>query len=162
MVASPASRVSERRSLLQALPRRRPGLLAALAVRSVNWDGGFAPCCYLTDKTQDFGDLNDSSVKKVWNNSKYTTARGLFKNDFIPEEWVGCLDCSVYLGSSAAKHRGPVDLYLEPVALQVNDNKTINGNRRTSGTEMPESAAIPGSQNGQNEQMAEAKTEEPV
>ena len=128
----------------------------------VNWDGGFAPCCYLTDKTQDFGDLNDSSVKKVWNNSKYTTARGLFKNDFIPEEWVGCLDCSVYLGSSAAKHRGPVDLYLEPVALQVNGNKTINGNRRASGTEMPESEAIPGSQNDQNEQMTEAKTEEPV
>ena len=95
----------------------------------VNWDGGFAPCCYLTDKTQDFGDLNDFSVKKVWNNSKYTTARGLFKNDFVPEEWVGCLDCSVYLGSSAAKHRGPVDLHLEPVVLRVNGNKTINGNR---------------------------------
>ena len=85
----------------------------------VNWDGGFAPCCYLTDKTQDFGDLNDFSVKKVWNNPKYTTARGLFKNDFVPEEWVGCLDCSVYLGSSAAKHRGPVDLHFEPVVLQV-------------------------------------------
>ena len=128
----------------------------------VNWDGGFAPCCYLTDKTQDFGDLNDASVKKVWNNSKYTTARGLFKNDVVPEEWVGCLDCSVYLGSSAAKARGPVDLHIEPVVLQVNGNKTINGNRRAGGAEMPESEAIPGSQNDQNEQMTEAKTEEPV
>ena len=128
----------------------------------VNWDGGFAPCCYLTDKTQDFGDLNDSSVKKVWNNSKYTTARGLFKNDFVPEEWVGCLDCSVYLGSSTAKHRGPVDLHLEPVVLQVNGNKTINGNRRAGGAEMPGSGAIRGSQNGQNEEMTEVKTEEPV
>jgi MoaA/NifB/PqqE/SkfB family radical SAM enzyme len=128
----------------------------------VNWDGGFAPCCYLTDKTQDFGDLNDFSVKKIWNNSKYTTARGLFKNDFVPEEWVGCLDCSVYLGSSAAKHRGPVDLHLEPVVLQVNGNKTINGNRRAGGAEMPGSEAIRGSQNGQNEEMTEVKTEEPV
>ncbi|MQG71495.1 MAG: radical SAM protein, partial [SAR202 cluster bacterium] len=128
----------------------------------VNWDGGFAPCCYLTDKTQDFGDLNDASVKKVWNNSKYTTARGLFKNDVVPEEWVGCLDCSVYLGSSAAKHRGPVDLHIEPVVLQVNGNKTINGNRRAGGAEMLESEAIRGSQNGQNEEMTEAKTEKPV
>ncbi len=128
----------------------------------VNWDGGFAPCCYLTDKTQDFGDLNDFSVKKVWNNSKYTTARGLFKNDFVPEEWVGCLDCSVYLGSSTAKHRGPVDLHLEPVVLQVNGNKTINGNRRAGGAEMPGSEAIRGSQNRQNEGMKEVKPEEPV
>ena len=128
----------------------------------VNWDGGFAPCCYLTDKTQDFGDLKDASVKKVWNNSKYTTARGLFKNDVVPEEWVGCLDCSVYLGSSAAKHRGPVDLHIEPVVLQVNGNKTINGNRRAGGAEMLESEAIRGSQNGQNEEMTEAKTEKPV
>jgi len=128
----------------------------------VNWDGGFAPCCYLTDKTQDFGDLNDFSVKKVWNNPKYTTARGLFKNDFVPEEWVGCLDCSVYLGSSTAKHRGPVDLHLEPVVLQVKGNKTINGNRRAGGAEMPGSEAIRGSQNGQNEEMTEAKTEEPA
>jgi len=128
----------------------------------VNWDGGFAPCCYLTDKTQDFGDLNDASVKKVWNNSKYTTARGLFKNDVVPEEWVGCLNCSVYLGSSAAKHRGPVDLHLEPVVLQVNGNKTINGNRRAGGAEMPASEAIRRSQNGQNEEMKEAKTEKPV
>ena len=128
----------------------------------VNWDGGFAPCCYLTDKTQDFGDLNDFSVKKVWNNPKYTTARGLFKNDFVPEEWVGCLDCSVYLGSSAAKHRGPVDLHLEPVVLQVNGNKMINGNRRAGGAEMPGSEAIRGSQNRQNEGMKEVKPEEPV
>ena len=128
----------------------------------VNWDGGFAPCCYLTDKTQDFGDLNDFSVKEVWNNSKYTTARGLFKNDFVPEEWVGCLDCSVYLGSSTAKHRGPVDLHLEPVVLQVNGNKTINGNRRAGGAEMPGSEAIRGSQNRQNEGMKEVKPEEPV
>ena len=50
-----------------------------------NWDGGLAPCCYLTDKAQDFGDLNQSSVKEVWNNTKYTTARGLYESNFVPE-----------------------------------------------------------------------------
>ena len=85
----------------------------------VNWDGGFAPCCYLTDKTQDFGDVNKSPIKAIWNGSDYTTARGLFKKDFVPDKWVGCLDCSVYLGSRAARSRGPVDLQPEPVLLQV-------------------------------------------
>ena len=33
-----------------------------------DWDGGFAPCCYLTGKTEDFGDLNESSVREIWNN----------------------------------------------------------------------------------------------
>ena len=94
----------------------------------VNWDGGFAPCCYLTDKTQDFGDLNDSSVKEVWNNTKYTTARGLYSDKFVPEEWIGCLDCSVYQGSSAARNRGPVDLAPPPVVLQVDGRKSVGNN----------------------------------
>ena len=94
----------------------------------INWDGGFAPCCYLTDKTQDFGDLNKSTVEEVWNNEKYTTARGLFNTDFVPREWVGCLDCSVYLGSSAARKRGPVELHVEPVVIRVNVAKSGNEN----------------------------------
>ncbi|HIF42703.1 MAG TPA: hypothetical protein EYG27_05770 [Dehalococcoidia bacterium] len=44
-------------------------------------------------KTEDFGDLNESTVKEVWNNSSYTTARCLSKDNFVPGEWVGCLDC---------------------------------------------------------------------
>ena len=94
----------------------------------VNWDGGFAPCCYLTDKTQDFGDLNESSVNEVWNNAKYTTARALYGERFVPEEWIGCLDCSVYQGSSAARHRGPVDLKPDAVLLQVNGSMPTGKN----------------------------------
>jgi len=128
----------------------------------INWDGGFAPCCYLTDKTQDFGDLNESSVKEVWNNEKYTTARGLFNKDFVPGEWVGCLDCSVYLGSSAARRRGPVDLYLEPVALQINGPKS--GSKEGSKDESPVSGSEGGyvSKNGHACDAAGAKTEEPA
>ena len=128
----------------------------------INWDGGFAPCCYLTDKTQDFGDLNESSVKEVWNNAKYTTARGLYKKDFIPEEWVGCLDCSVYLGSRAARHRGPVDLQPQPVVLQINGAKPGNRNGAKPGNQAPASETIYAPQNGQGADQAEAKTEEPV
>jgi len=128
----------------------------------INWDGGFAPCCYLTDKTQDFGDLNDSSVKEVWNNDKYTTARSLYKKDFVPEKWIGCLDCSVYQGSRAARHRGPVDLQPEPVVLQINGAKPGNRNGAKPGNQTPASETIYAPQNGQGADQEEAKTEEPV
>ena len=128
----------------------------------INWDGGFAPCCYLTDKTEDFGDLNDSSVKEVWNNEKYTTARGLFNKDFVPGEWVGCLDCSVYSGSSAARRRGPVDLHLEPVVLQVNGAKPGNKNGAKGESQVPGPEGIYTFKNGHTDDVTEAKTEEPV
>ena len=65
----------------------------------VNWDGGLAPCCYLTDKKYDFGDVSRHSVDEIWNNERYAAARGLFKGE-RPKEYVGCLDCSVFLNSS--------------------------------------------------------------
>lgn len=128
----------------------------------VNWDGGFAPCCYLTDKTQDFGDLNESSVKDVWNNENYETARGLFEQDFIPETWVGCLNCSVYLGSGAAKRRGPVDLQPEPILIQVNGAKPINGNEAKPVGEVPGQEMTVASPVEQALESLEEKAEEPV
>ena len=74
----------------------------------VNWDGGYAPCCYLTDASDDFGDVKTHSIREIWNNEHYATARGLFKDDFVPPAYVGCLDCNVYLESRSAKKRGPV------------------------------------------------------
>ena len=71
----------------------------------VNWDGGYAPCCYLTDKEQDFGDVTTHPVAEIWNNKRYVTARSLFRQDFEPEENVGCLTCSVYLESAAGRLR---------------------------------------------------------
>lgn len=128
----------------------------------VNWDGGFAPCCYLTDKIQDFGDLNESSVKEVWNNTKYTTARALYDKDFVPGEWIGCLDCSVYQGSSAARHRGPVDLHLEPVTLQLNATKPGGANGANNAIVLTGPDTTPASKKGQTEVSEEAKTEDPV
>ena len=128
----------------------------------VNWDGGFAPCCYLTDKAQDFGDLNESSVKEVWNNEKYTTARGLFNKDFVPGEWVGCLDCSVYLGSSAARSREPLGIHAEPVVFQLNGAKSGNGNGGKSESTVLGPEGIVASKNGHTVDVSETKAEEPV
>ena len=74
----------------------------------VNWDGGYAPCCYLTDSADDFGDVKTHSIKEIWNNESYLTARGLFKDGSVPTSYVGCLDCNVYLESNAGRKRGPV------------------------------------------------------
>ncbi len=89
----------------------------------VNWDGGLAPCCYLTDKAQDFGDASTTTLKKIWNGPAYTTARGLFKKGETPKQYVGCLDCSVYLGSRAARRRGPVELEPTPIEILVKTGK---------------------------------------
>ena len=66
----------------------------------LNWDGGYASCCYLTDAKDDFGNVKDESIKSIWNNAHYTTARNLFKNGDMPEVAVGCLTCEVYTESS--------------------------------------------------------------
>ena len=75
----------------------------------VNWDGGYAPCCYLTDAADDFGTVKTNSIKEIWNNQDYLTARGLFQESFTPQKYVGCMDCNVYQESKAAQQRG--DLY---------------------------------------------------
>ena len=83
----------------------------------VNWDGGYAPCCYLTDAAHDFGSVKTHSIKEIWNNQHYTTARGLFKDGTVPAVRVGCQDCNVYLESAAARKRGPV------IQLHTNGHK---------------------------------------
>ena len=128
----------------------------------INWDGGFAPCCYLMDKTQDFGDLNKSSVKEVWNNEKYMTARGLFTKGFAPREWVGCLDCSVYRGSSAARQRGPVDPHVEPVVIRVNVAKSGSENGLKGESQAPGFQEIFASKNRHADNVTQAKPKEPV
>ena len=73
----------------------------------VNWDGGYAPCCYLTDARDDFGDVKTHSINQIWNNEQYVTARSLFKDGTVPKTYVGCLDCDVYRQSGAGRRRGP-------------------------------------------------------
>lgn len=82
----------------------------------VNWDGGLAPCCYLTDKADDFGDVATSPVREIWNDESYLEARGLFKSGHTPQKKVGCAECPVYLNSGAARERGPLAIELQPAA----------------------------------------------
>jgi len=69
----------------------------------VNWDGGYAPCCYLTDAKDDFGNVTEKSVKEIWNNQQYVTARELFRGKNGSSVHVGCTTCNVYLESKAGQ-----------------------------------------------------------
>ena len=71
----------------------------------VNWDGGYAPCCYPTDAEQDFGNVKQHSVREIWNNRHYTSARDLFKGRESQGVEVGCVNCNVYLESEAGMRR---------------------------------------------------------
>ncbi len=73
----------------------------------INWDGGYAPCCFLTDKKDDFGNINTHSIKQIRNNELYRSARELFKIDGKPAHRVGCVTCPAYTGTEAARRRGP-------------------------------------------------------
>ena len=117
----------------------------------VNWDGGLAPCCYLTDKSEDFGETTESSLKEIWNNDNYTTARGLFQENHTPEKWVGCVSCSVYLGSKAARKRGPVALHPDPVYVALKKGASSGVVKDTNG--VAPSLQIP---------LSTEKVEEPV
>jgi MoaA/NifB/PqqE/SkfB family radical SAM enzyme len=109
----------------------------------VNWDGGYAPCCYLTDASDDFGNVRTHSIKEIWNNGLYRTARGLFQKSGTPKEYVGCIDCSVYTASKAAKSRdsasmprrnGHAPLAWAPLAMTAN-SKPARPNEASEGVE---------------------------
>ena len=96
----------------------------------VNWDGGYAPCCYLTDAADDFGSVKTSSIKEIWNNEEYVTARGLFQENFKPQKYVGCIDCNVYQDSKAAQSRKAVQFkrsngHKPAAAVPIVDDRVI-------------------------------------
>ena len=93
----------------------------------VNWDGGLAPCCYLTDKADDFGDLNVDSVQDIKNNSNYVTSRALFKKGTMPDHRTGCLTCPVYTETSAGVVRGPVKFASAPQPMVLATTTSQNG-----------------------------------
>ena len=84
----------------------------------INWDGGTAPCCYLTNAADDFGNISNQSFMSVWNGESYKSARQLFNIGEEPGKRVGCVTCPVYTGSEAAKARGhhTPRIVLEPVS----------------------------------------------
>ena len=105
----------------------------------VNWDGGYAPCCYLTDSSDDFGNVSNQSIKQIWNNSNYVAARSLFQDGSVPKANVGCLNCNVYQESKAARKRGPV------IPLYVNqENPSLTVTATSTQEPQPTTSAFDG------------------
>ena len=46
----------------------------------INPDGGVNPCCIIDDPNSDFGNTNNNSIKEIWNNENYVSARSEFGN----------------------------------------------------------------------------------
>jgi len=61
----------------------------------INPDGKIFPCCWVSDKSNVFGDLLKDSIYKIWNNNKYAYSRSLFlhKKYHGPKEQVICSMC---------------------------------------------------------------------
>ncbi len=72
---------------------------------TINPDGGLAPCCIVYGKKNDFGDLNLHNIHNIWNNSKYHSARSLFKKKGKASEYTVCENCNLFkkYGSVAAR-----------------------------------------------------------
>jgi len=69
---------------------------------TVNPDGGTAPCCVINGEHNDFGDVKADSVKKIWNNDRYLSARSLFRKDGKASVSTVCERCELF-----AKHGHP-------------------------------------------------------
>ncbi|MBC8413738.1 MAG: SPASM domain-containing protein [Nitrospira sp.] len=46
---------------------------------TVNWDGSVSPCCCVYEESTNFGNINQDSMKSIWNNQKFRDSRSLFK-----------------------------------------------------------------------------------
>jgi len=45
----------------------------------INHDGTISPCCYVYSKKHDFGNLNYSDFRDIWNSDEFRAARKMFK-----------------------------------------------------------------------------------
>lgn len=59
-------------------------------------DGEIFPCCEISDKKYSFGNLLKEDLKKIWNNEKYKSARGLFRKGRDPTTNIICFHCRTF------------------------------------------------------------------
>jgi radical SAM protein with 4Fe4S-binding SPASM domain len=62
----------------------------------VNWDGGVSPCCWLHDPQYDFGNVNQQTVRAIWNGPNYISARrsiGQNRARSSQDVWTICHRC---------------------------------------------------------------------
>jgi radical SAM protein with 4Fe4S-binding SPASM domain len=51
---------------------------------SINWDGLVFPCCAVYGEKYNFGDTRKDSIKNIWNNPKFISARKEILNKKCP------------------------------------------------------------------------------
>ena len=60
----------------------------------INWDGSVAPCGFVDDPCQDFGDLKTHTVQEIWNNELFQRARAAFSGGSA--SGLPCAVCGTY------------------------------------------------------------------
>ena len=60
---------------------------------AINANGSVSPCCGIWDQKDDFGNLQNSSLWRVWNNAKYWSARGRQSTNMQSNEEIVCQRC---------------------------------------------------------------------
>ena len=73
-------------------------------VPTVCWDGSVTPCCEMPPTS--FGNLNNQTLKEIWNGDKYIEARKLYKKGTLEKSKSVCSFC----------HRGPNEAYKRELA----------------------------------------------
>lgn len=67
----------------------------------VNPDGKVSPCCVVSGERNDFGDFTAEGLDGLWNNSRYRSARGLYRDGGAVTEPTVCERCDLFAKRSA-------------------------------------------------------------
>lgn len=61
-------------------------------------DGSVAPCCYARDRSHTYANIDDGSLREIWNNKYYESSRQLFGRKPLPKDRVEtfCDRCPMY------------------------------------------------------------------
>jgi MoaA/NifB/PqqE/SkfB family radical SAM enzyme len=57
----------------------------------INWDGGTAPCCWLHDAKNDFGNVFIDPIRKIWNGEPYIYSRKVISR----KSTAGCSNATI-------------------------------------------------------------------
>ena len=77
----------------------------------VNPDGGVSPCCVVSNRATDFGQLPAADITQFWNNDRYQSARALFSpREALRRVPTVCEGCDIFEKyPKPARHRARRD-----------------------------------------------------
>ena len=73
--------------------RRRVNCSWLWTQTTINWDGSVSPCCAIYEPSHDFGNITDTSFKRVWNNRKYMASRRFSSKGETSDIETVCMRC---------------------------------------------------------------------